>query len=52
MLYDRTRYEYRDKFAETRFKRYCLPGYAKVFKTVCVDAAYYALTIGEWVTAS
>ena len=42
MLYDRARYEYRGKFAETRFKRDCLAEYAEVFKTVCVDAAYYS----------
>jgi uncharacterized protein YecE (DUF72 family) len=42
MLYDRARYEYRGKFAETRFKRDCLEEYAEVFKTVCVDAAYYS----------
>jgi uncharacterized protein YecE (DUF72 family) len=41
MLYDRTRYEWRSKFAESRFKRNCLAEYAEVFKTVCVDAAYY-----------
>jgi hypothetical protein len=41
MLYDRARYEYRGKFAETQFKRDCLAEYAEVFKTVCVDAAYY-----------
>ena len=40
-IYDRARYEYRGKFAETRFKRDCLAEYAEVFKTVCVDAAYY-----------
>jgi uncharacterized protein YecE (DUF72 family) len=40
-IYDRARYEYRGKFAETRFKRGCLAEYAEVFKTVCVDAAYY-----------
>jgi uncharacterized protein YecE (DUF72 family) len=40
MFYDRARYEYRGKFAETRFKRNCLAEYAEVFKTVCVDAAY------------
>jgi uncharacterized protein YecE (DUF72 family) len=40
-IYDRARYEYRGKFAETRFKRECLAEYAEVFKTVCVDAAYY-----------
>ncbi len=41
-LYDRARYEWRGKFAETRFKRDCLAEYAEVFKTVCVDAAYYS----------
>ncbi len=40
-LYDRARYEWRGKFAETRFNRDCLAEYAEVFKTVCVDAAYY-----------
>lgn len=41
-LYDRQRYEWRGKFAEARFKRECLAEYAEVFKTVCVDAAYYS----------
>ncbi len=41
MLYDPARYEYRGKFAQTRFNRDCLREYAEVFKTVCVDAAYY-----------
>jgi len=40
-LYDRARYEYRGKFAQTRFSRDCLAEYGEVFKTVCVDAAYY-----------
>ncbi|HWH69106.1 MAG TPA: DUF72 domain-containing protein [Candidatus Sulfotelmatobacter sp.] len=40
-VYDRSRYEYRGKFAESRFKRDCLAEYAQVFKTVSVDAAYY-----------
>jgi uncharacterized protein YecE (DUF72 family) len=40
-LYDSSRYEYRGKFAKTRFNRDCLTEYADVFKTVCVDAAYY-----------
>jgi uncharacterized protein YecE (DUF72 family) len=40
-LYDRARYEYRGKFAQTRFNRDCLAEYAEVFQTVCVDAAYY-----------
>jgi uncharacterized protein YecE (DUF72 family) len=40
-LYSRDRYEYRGKFAEARFKRNCLSEYAEVFKTVCLDSAYY-----------
>ena len=42
LLYDEARYVYRGKFAETRFERLCLAEYAEVFKTVCVDAAYYS----------
>jgi uncharacterized protein YecE (DUF72 family) len=41
LLYHSSKYEYRGKFAETRFERGCLAEYAAVFKTVCVDAAYY-----------
>src|SRR5271170_5015663 len=40
-LYEDARYVYRGKFAESRFERNCLAEYAEVFKTVCVDAAYY-----------
>ncbi len=40
-LYNPSRYEWRGKFAETRFKRDCLAEYAEVLKTVCVDSAYY-----------
>jgi uncharacterized protein YecE (DUF72 family) len=40
-LYTPARYEYRGKVAKTRFQRDCLSEYAEVFKTVCVDAAYY-----------
>lgn len=40
-LYTPSRYEYRGKIATTRFERSCLAEYAEVFKTVCVDAAYY-----------
>ena len=40
-LYDESRYIYRGKVAESRFKKQCLTEYAEVFKTVCVDAAYY-----------
>lgn len=41
MLYDEERYVTRGKFSESRFNRDCLAEYAEVFKTVCVDAAYY-----------
>ena len=40
-LYETARYEWRGKFAQTRFEKNCLSEYAEVFKTVCVDAAYY-----------
>ena len=40
-LYTPARYEYRGKVAIKRFERDCLAEYAEVFKTVCVDAAYY-----------
>ena len=40
-LYTPARYEYRGKVAKTRFERDCLNEYAEVFRTVCVDAAYY-----------
>ena len=41
MLYDESRYIFRGRFSETRFKENCLAEYSEVFKTVCVDAAYY-----------
>ncbi len=40
-LYDEARYIWRGRFAESRFEKLCLAEYAEVFKTVCVDAAYY-----------
>jgi uncharacterized protein YecE (DUF72 family) len=40
-IYSPARYEYRGKVAKTRFERDCLSEYAEVFKTVCVDSAYY-----------
>ncbi len=40
-LYTPGRYEYRGKVATKRFQRDCLTEYSEVFKTVCVDAAYY-----------
>jgi uncharacterized protein YecE (DUF72 family) len=41
LLYDEARYIWRGKFAQSRFEKNCLAEYAEVFKTVCVDAAYY-----------
>jgi uncharacterized protein YecE (DUF72 family) len=40
-IYTDDRYIWRGRFSETRFDRQCLAEYAEVFKTVCVDAAYY-----------
>lgn len=48
MLYTPERYEYRGKFAQTRFNRDCLREYAEVFKTVCVDAAYYTFPSAQY----
>lgn len=40
-LYTPERYAWRGRVASSRFQRACLAEYAEVFKTVCVDAAYY-----------
>ncbi|HWH69228.1 MAG TPA: hypothetical protein VNT26_07570, partial [Candidatus Sulfotelmatobacter sp.] len=40
-LYTDDRYIWRGNFSESRFQRLCLAEYAEVFKSVCVDAAYY-----------
>jgi uncharacterized protein YecE (DUF72 family) len=48
MLYDAARYEWRGKFAVSRFERNCLAEYAEVFRTVCVDAAYYAFPKADY----
>jgi uncharacterized protein YecE (DUF72 family) len=40
-LYDEQRYIWRGRFSESRFENQCLAEYAEVFKTVCVDGAYY-----------
>jgi uncharacterized protein YecE (DUF72 family) len=40
-IYTDDRYVFRGNFSEARFDRLCLAEYAEVFKTVCVDAAYY-----------
>jgi len=47
-LYTPARYEYRGKVATKRFERDCLSEYAEVFKTVCVDAAYYTFPRVEY----
>jgi uncharacterized protein YecE (DUF72 family) len=40
-LYTDDRYIFRGNYSQSRFDRLCLSEYAEVFKTVCVDAAYY-----------
>jgi len=49
MLYSPERYEYRGKVAKTRFEKGCLSEYAEVFKSVCVDAAYYTFPSEKYV---
>src|SRR5580658_7332540 len=48
-LHTPERYEYRGKVAKTRFERDCLTEYASVFKTVCVDAAYYTFPSANYI---
>lgn len=50
-LYMRDRYVWRGRYAEKRFERHCLAEYAEVFKTVCVDAAYYKFPSREYLGA-
>ena len=47
-VYDESRYLYRGKFAKSRFEQACLAEYAEVFKTVCVDAAYYTFPARDY----
>ena len=47
MVYDEARYLWRGKFAKSRFEKDCLAEYAQLFKTVCVDAAYYTFPSRE-----
>jgi uncharacterized protein YecE (DUF72 family) len=49
LLYDESRYVYRGKFAQTRFEKNCLTEYAEVFKTVCIDAAYYTFPTQKYI---
>ena len=48
LLYRRSLYEWRGRFAESRFNRDCLSEYAEVFKSVCVDGAYYQFPSEEY----
>lgn len=48
-IYSENRYEWRGKFAETRFNRTCLQEYAESFPAVCVDAGYYAFPTEKYV---
>lgn len=41
-FYDASLYSPRGRFSEAAFKKLCLAEYASVFKSVCVDAGYYA----------
>jgi len=41
LLYDEERYLHNRRFSKARFERECLPEYAAVFPTVCVDATWY-----------
>jgi len=47
-LYTAERYAYHGKLAKSRFQKGCLAEYAGVFKTVCVDAAYYGFPRREY----
>ena len=48
-LYDPARYQYRGKFAKTRFDAGSLQEYAETFKCVCVDASFYRFPDPEYV---
>lgn len=50
-LYTASRYQFRGRHSEARFERTCLAEYASVFRTVCVDAAYYAFPSQPWLEA-
>jgi len=48
LIYDEARYQYRGKFARTRFEQDCLAEYAETFSSVCVDAGYYQFPKAEY----
>ena len=50
-LYQTERYLTRGKFSEARFERECLSEYAELFRTVGVDAGYYAFPAAAAVEA-
>jgi len=50
-LYTADRYLFRGKHSEARFERTCLPEYAEVFRSVCVDAAYYSFPTEPWLAS-
>ena len=43
----RTATSFGESSPNARFERNCLAEYAEVFRTVCVDAAYYALPVSQ-----
>jgi uncharacterized protein YecE (DUF72 family) len=49
LLYDEQRYLHRGKFTTSRFQRGCLEEYARVFRTVCVDAGYYKFPSPQYI---
>lgn len=48
ILYDEDRYLWGNHFSKARFNRNCLDEYARVFKSVCVDATYYRIPRDEF----
>ena len=48
-LYTDDRYVWRGRFSEARFEELCLTEYSQVFKTVCVDAAYYKFPDSQYI---
>jgi uncharacterized protein YecE (DUF72 family) len=41
LIYNPDRYRTHSKFSRAKFERTCLAEYAKIFKTVCLDAGFY-----------
>jgi len=49
LVYDEQRYLTRSRFSEAKFAKNCLAEYAETYKTVCVDAGYYAFPTEPYV---